>query len=131
MADRVSARLTKAEGRGFGLKVGLAFVVLGGVAWWRGRVHVVAPFETAGVVLIAAGLLVPTRLGPVFRAWMGLGQLLSKVTTPVFLGVVFFIVLAPVGLVMRLTGRSPLPRGKGWVPRAPDARARTDMLRQF
>jgi hypothetical protein len=58
--------------------------------------------------LLAAGLLVPGQLGPVQRAWMGLAHAISKVTTPIFMGVVFFIVLTPVGLVMRLFGRNPI-----------------------
>jgi len=123
--------LTAAEGRRFGLKVGLAFLVLGGVAWWRGRLHVVTPFEVTGGLLIVAGLVVPASLGPVFRVWMGLGHLLSKVTTPIFLGIVFYLVLTPVGLLMRLVGASALPRSTGWAPRAPDARQRSDMQRQF
>jgi hypothetical protein len=131
LADRIPARLTAAEGRQFGLKVGLAFLVLGGVAWWRGRMHVVAPFEAMGGLLILAGLVVPGALGPVFRVWMGLGHLMSKVTTPIFLGIVFYLVLTPVGLLMRLAGAPPLPRSTGWVPRAPDQRQRSDMQRQF
>ena len=89
------------------------------------------PFEDAGALLVLAGLLVPARLGPVYRAWMGVGHVLSKVTTPVFLGVVFYLVLTPVGLLMRLTGSTPLPRSTGWTPRPPEARQRTDMPRQF
>jgi hypothetical protein len=33
---------------------------------------------------------------------------LSKVTTPIFLGIVYFVVLFPVGLVRRVVGRHPL-----------------------
>ena len=135
MAERISARLTAAEGRRFGLTVGAAFLVLAGLAWWRGRAHVGNPFAVIGGLLIVGGFLLPTYLGPVSRAWMGLAHLLSRITTPVFLGVVFYLVLTPVGLVMRLVGASPLPRpgrgSTGWIPRAPDARRRVDLQRQF
>jgi hypothetical protein len=58
--------------------------------------------------LLLAGMLVPQHLGPVNRAWMGLALLLSKVTTPVFMGVVYFLVLAPTGLLRRAAGKSPI-----------------------
>ena len=135
MADRIPGRLTAAEGRRFGLTVGLAFLALAGVAWWRGRVHACVVFAAAGSLLIGGGLVRPTYLGPVSRAWMGLAHVMSKITTPLFLGIVFYFVLTPVGLLMRLVGSRPLPRPKrgssGWIPRAPDARRRLDMERQF
>jgi hypothetical protein len=135
LAHGIPARLTAAEGRRFGLTVGLAFLALAGLAWWRGRVHTSAAFAPLGGLLVLAGLLVPTHLGPVYRAWMGLAHRMSQITTPVFLGIVFYLVLTPVGMLMRLFGGRPLPRpAKGataWVPRAPDARRRVDMERQF
>jgi len=135
LAERIPARLTPADGRRFGLTVGLAFLVLAGVAWWRGRVHVAFVLAAIGGLLILGALLLPAHLGPVFRAWMGLAHVLSRITTPVFLGVVFYLVVTPVGLLMRLFGATPLPRpgtgSTGWIPRAPDARRRLDMERQF
>jgi len=60
--------LSSAEGRRFGLTVGAAFLVLGGALAWRGRA--VAPVALAlGALLLAAGVIVPTRLGPITRAW--------------------------------------------------------------
>ena len=135
MAERIPARLTAAEGRRFGLTVGGAFLVLASLAWWRGRAHACVAFAAIGGLLLLGGLLLPASLGPVFRAWMGLAHLMSRITTPVFLGLLFYLVLMPVGLVMRLFGASPLPRpgvgSSGWIPRAPDARRRLDMERQF
>jgi hypothetical protein len=127
--------LTAAEGRRFGLTVGLAFLALAAVAWWRGRLVGELAFGALGALLVVAGLVVPARLGPVFRAWMGLAHAISKVTTPVFLGLVFYVVVTPVALLMRLFGARALPRpepgSSGWVTRAPEARRRLDMQRQF
>lgn len=135
MAKGVPARLSAAEGRRFGLVVGAAFLLLGGLAWWRehaGRAEVLA---AVGGLLVLAALVLPARLGPVQRAWMGLAAGLSQITTPIFMGVVYFAVLAPVGLVMRLLRRNPLERarsaGSFWVKRAPGTENRADMRHQF
>jgi hypothetical protein len=64
---------------------------------------------------------------------MGMSLALSKVTTPVFMSAVYFIVFTPAAVVMRLLGRNPLARSRRratlWVTRA--AGPRSDMERQF
>ena len=47
-------------------------------------------------------------LGPVERAWMGLAHAISKVTTPIVMGVMYLLVLTPVGLLRRRFGGNPL-----------------------
>ena len=135
MATGIPARLSPAEGRKFGLTVGGAFLVITAILWWRGRMGVVPYFGALGVLLVAAGLLVPTLLGPVNRAWMGLAHLISKVTTPIFMGVVYFVVLTPIGLGMRLAGRRPMVHAVGdkgyWFDRGSAKPEPARMERQF
>jgi hypothetical protein len=115
--------------------VGAAFLVLAGVLWWRGHATGAAVLGICGSLLGLAGIVVPSRLGPVQRGWMGFAHALSKVTTPVFLGVVYFLVMLPVGILLRLLGRNPLkPKhetGSFWIPRADDADRRGTMNNQF
>jgi hypothetical protein len=132
----IPARLTPRQGRKFGLPVGIAFLVLAALLhFWRHKEAAAAVMVSLGGALVLAALLVPTRLGPVERAWMRLARGISKVTTPVFMGVVFFLVVTPVGVVMRLAGHRPLvhrERGGGggfWVE--PASGGRSDMERQF
>jgi hypothetical protein len=121
------------EGRKFGFPVGAAFLLLTLVLAWRG--HAVPAYATAaaGAALIAGALTVPSRLGPVYRAWMALALAMSKVTTPIFMGLLYFVVLTPVGAIRRTFGSNPLkrtPTGTNyWVSRG-DAR-RGDLRRQF
>ena len=76
--------------------------------WWRNHPLPLYILGGLAVGLITAGLVIPGLLGPVYRAWMGLAQVISKVTTPVLMGIVFFVVIAPVGLLMRLFGRNAI-----------------------
>ena len=125
---------TTRELRSFALTVGGAFAALAALLAWRS--HPARAIACAGVatLLVVAGLAMPSRLGGVYRAWMRMAELMSRVTTPVFMAIVYFGVLTPLGLVRRLFGRGTLgtPRdaATGWVRRAPDAR-RSDMRRQF
>jgi Saxitoxin biosynthesis operon protein SxtJ len=135
LATGIPARLTPAEGRKFGLTVGGAFLVITAILWWRGRHGAVPYVGGLGAILIAAGLLAPTRLGPVNRAWMGLAHLISKVTTPIFMGIVYFLIFTPIGVVMHLAGRRPMVhalQGTGyWFDRGADKPEASRMERQF
>ena len=135
LAEAVPARLTTAEGRKFGLTVGIAFLLLGAVSRWRGHDVVPIVLWSLGVSLTLGGLLVPSLLGPVYRAWMQLALLLSKVTTPIFMGAVYFLVITPMGALMRLAGRNPLrhrPTSAGfWVAREPQPDPADSLRRRF
>ena len=135
MATGIPARLTREEGRKFGLTVGAAFLALSGLLWWRGRHSAALVFMALGSLLVLAGLVLPARLGPVQRAWMGFAQLLSRVTTPLFMGIVYFLILTPTGGIMRLFGRNPIRRplsdGSFWVRRPAGEGQRGRMEHQF
>lgn len=135
MERGIPARLTPSEGRRFALPVAGAFAALAGLAWWRGHLAVATAVAAVAGLLFLAGLLVPRHLGPVYRAWMGFALLLSKVTTPIFMGIVFFFVITPVGLAMRIFGRNPVVRkesaGSFWVSRPTGPDRHSDLRRQF
>lgn len=125
--------MTRAEGRRFGVTVGLAFLALALVFWWRGHDVPRAIAGLAALAFLLGGLLLPAYMGPVYRAWMRMGLALSRVTTPVFMSVIFFLVITPFGLVARAVGHRPLrPRGSDsfWRPRAEGDR-KSDLRRQF
>lgn len=134
MEKRIPAGLTPAEGRKFGLTVGAAFLVITGILWWRDHPTAMAVTGTLGGLLVVSGLLIPGHLGPVHDAWMKLALLISKVTTPIFMGVLYFVVLLPAGVIMRLVGKRPLvhPEGESgyWIPRTRGGEPAT-MERQF
>jgi hypothetical protein len=135
LAHAIPARLSPAEGRRFGLTVGLAFLAFAGIAWWRGKIGVTPWLGGLGGVLVLAGLAIPAQLGPVYRAWMGLALVLSKVTTPIFMAVIYFGVLTPIGLIMRLVGRNTMVHkavgGSFWTSRTGEGAGPGSMERQF
>ena len=133
MAAGTPARLTKSEGRRFGLTVGSAFLLLATVLWWRDRPIAMSIMGVIGSALLLGALLVPGSLGPVNRAWMGLADVLSRVTTPLFLGIVYFAVFTPIGMLRRALGHRTLDHeavdGSLWIVRSEPRRS--DLGRQF
>ena len=126
------AGASSSELRRFGLTVGGMFVLLGCLSWWRGHVRPPVVMWTIGVLLVLPALVVPLALDPVRRVWMRFATVLGEVNSRIILGVFFFLVIAPVGFVLRRLFRDPLDRalddGKStnWVRRTtvPVERAR-------
>ena len=133
MASGIPARLSPAEGRKFAFTVGAAFLALAAVMWWREHAIPLRIFGGLGIGLSVLGVVVPGALGPVLRAWMGLAHAISKVTTPILMGAIFFLAITPISLLMRLFGKLPMRAKTGasyWQERNVDAR-RGDLTRQF
>ena len=63
-------------------------------------------------------------LAPLKRAWMKFGELMHHVVSPVVMGVIFFGVFTPVGVVMRAFGRDAMKRR--FEPKAPSYWERRD-----
>ena len=62
------------------------------------------------------GLLAPSTVRPFYRIWMRFGMIMNAFTTPVILGIVYYAVVLPYGVVLRLLGKDPLTRR--WDPAA-------------
>jgi len=95
--------------RGFGLIVGGLFVIIFGILlpWlYEGNLSV-WPWIIS-TALITCALISPLMLSPVYHLWMRFGLLLNSITTPVILGVFFFLILMPMAVFMRFFGRDSL-----------------------
>lgn len=93
---------------------GLLFAVLTAasaayLAWTRGPG---AATEAAVVcaLLILVSMAAPRLLTPAWWPWMVLVRVLGYVNSHLLLGIVFYLMFTPIGLVMRLCGRDPLER---------------------
>jgi len=97
--------------REFGLVVGGVLVLLS--SWWlyRGKFTSISPVTLPlGSLLVLLGLLWPKLLIWPNRGWMLLAEGLSFVMTRIILGIVFFLIMTPIGVVKRLSGWDPLGR---------------------
>ena len=122
--------------RAFGLVFAAVFLLVGAwplvhgglLRWWA-------------LVLAAAFALItvtkPQLLASLNRLWIRLGGLLSKVVSPLALGLLFYAVLAPLGVCLRLAGKDPLKLNRApqaasyWVPRQPPGPPPDSMTNQF
>jgi hypothetical protein len=65
-------------------------------------------FTSLSLVFLLSALLMPNALMPLNWLWIKLGLLIHTIVSPVILGLLFYLVFTPVGLVMRLFGNDLL-----------------------
>jgi Saxitoxin biosynthesis operon protein SxtJ len=122
--------------RGFGFVFAGFFALVAIVRWWKGQGGA-GWFAAAAVAMLLVALLRPSLLAPFNRLWTKLALLISKVMNPVIMGILFFLVVAPIGLLMRAFGKRPLalafdPAAKSyWIERTPPAPLPGSMKNQF
>jgi hypothetical protein len=122
--------------RSFGFVFAAVFAVIalwplmggGGVRWWSAGL--------AGLFVLLA-LVMPAVLAPLNKVWMRLGLLLGKIVSPIALAVMFYLIITPIGLLMRLTGKDPLrlkfakADASYWIRREPPGPKPDSLTNQF
>ncbi|WP_455245774.1 SxtJ family membrane protein [Petrachloros mirabilis] len=96
------------ELRSFGLLVGGLFSVIG---LWPAVVHgddFRAWAVILGGLLMAGGGIHPRLLAPIHKGWMRVGHVLGWVNTRILLGVVFYGLVTPIGVVLRMMGKNTM-----------------------
>ena len=100
--------------RKFGLTTGAILAVLFGllIPWLFGLNFPTWPWIIAAV-LGGLALVLPTFLQPIYIGWMKFGNMMNWINTRLILGLLFYAVFLPIGLVMRLLGKDPMQRKLG------------------
>jgi len=121
--------------RSFGLSVGTVFCVIAALLFWRRRLLGAEIIGTLGFTLVLLGAVWPSLLKWPHIWWWRVARVVGDFNARVLLGVMFVVVLVPVGLIWRLTGRDPLARRRGaspgWSPYPGRYRDRHHYLRMY
>ena len=106
--------------RSFGVSVGIVLCLIAVALWWRGRVTRAEVVGAIGGVLLIAGLAYPPLLKYPSAVWWRFSRALGHVNARVLLTILFSLVLIPLSMVWRMTGKDPLARRRekwpGWSP---------------
>ena len=108
--DRTNQQPTMRDLRQFGLLVGGVFAVIG---LWPVVFRSESPRLWAtilGSLLIVLGAIAPQSLKQVHKGWMKVGHVLGSINTKIILGIIYYLLITPMGLVMRLMGKDPMHR---------------------
>ena len=122
--------------RSFGIVFAIAFAVIAvwplffgeQLRWWSALMS---------AIILAVAFTRADVLRPANKLWTRLGALLHKIVNPIVLGVMFFLVVLPTGLLMGLFRKDPLrtrydkTAGTYWIERGPTRDDRVSLKDQF
>lgn len=95
---------TKKDLRNMGLVFLVALGIIGGIVWYKGGAS--GPWLVGiGVAFGLWGIAWPNGLKPVHKAWMALAVTLGYFISRLLLTIIFYLVLTPIGLIMRALGK--------------------------
>lgn len=124
------------ELRKFGLLVGGVFILLGSLALWNYKAYY-PNLLIPGAILAAVGAIFPTILRWPYVVWMSVAFVLGFIMAHVVLTIFFFLMVTPIGVLARLTGKDFLRLKRHpaavtyWIPREPKPSKPSDYERQF
>ena len=65
-------------------------------------------FLLISIIFLVLGLINSKILSPLNKLWYKFGILLGKIFSPIIMGIIFYLVVTPIGLIMRLIGKDVL-----------------------
>jgi hypothetical protein len=123
--------------RTFGFVFTGIFLIIAGYLWYQdSKPLAIQIFLVLAVTFFAFALFMPIVLRPFNKAWYKLGLLMGRVVSPIVLGILFFILISPIAIVMRLAGRDALKLRKQnvqshWIDRVPPGPSSDSFKEQF
>ena len=112
----VNWRPGRDELRAFGRLLALGFIGIGLALWlmvrWKSGRWESWPLWLGGTCSVLGSICwaVPSVARPIYVAWFAVGGVIGFCITSLLLIVVFYLVITPVGLILRLLGKDPLER---------------------
>ncbi|MDY6970745.1 MAG: hypothetical protein SV775_00285 [Thermodesulfobacteriota bacterium] len=127
----------KIQIRKFGLVAFIFFGCLCALGIWSKKPFPICLFGSLSFLGLGF-ILLPSRLRPVYAAWLKTAHLLGRIMTALLLTLAYYMVVTPSALLKRLFGGPPLPAGESkektssyWVPRTESAQPRERFLKRY
>ena len=110
--------------RDFGIVMSLAFTVFAGISFWKWKfvTKLCLTMILLATVMLPLALFAPRTLAKPERAWMIFGEKIGNVMTLVIMTLTYVVLVVPIGLFLRLTGKDLLSlkidksKKSYWVP---------------
>lgn len=133
---RHTPQIHSSSDRSFGFVFATVFMIIAIYPLLHAETIRIWAMVVSGIFLLLAAIR-PQVLAPANRLWTKFGLLLHNIVSPIALGILFFLVVTPTGLLMRLLGKDPLrlrfdpAAGSYWIRRDPPGPAADSLKNQF
>ena len=94
----------KSDLRKFGITIGVILLIIAGFLFWKEK-ESFQTLLTFGITSCILGIGIPFILKPIYWVWMIFATILGWIMTRVILSLLFYIILTPIGLILRFFGK--------------------------
>jgi len=91
--------------RNFGLAIGIILVIIGSLLYWKGK-ESFFQFYLLSLLVAGSGLFIPSVLKPFHIVMMKISNFLGGYITVIILTILYYLLITPISLAYRLSGRS-------------------------
>jgi hypothetical protein len=126
----------KSDWKKFGITMGVIFTIIGLYLLWKKNNYFEYSFFLSAAFFIL-GLVLPSVLKYVYKAWMSLAVVMGFIMTRVIMFIIFFLIVTPIGLIASITGKKFLDMKidqsakSYWIARESAQKVKSDYERQF
>jgi hypothetical protein len=97
-------KTNKKELQKFGLTFSIILGIIGGFLLYKGNTNTYW-FLSAGALFLFLGMFLPQSLKLIYKIWMGLALIIGWFMSRLILSALFYMIVTPIGLCMRLVGK--------------------------
>ena len=101
---RLKSKIKTSSNRNFGLVFFIVFLILGFWPITNGE-EIRIWLVVISLIFLVLGMIKSKLLTPLNKLWFKFGMILGAIVAPVVMGAVFFLVVTPIGIVMRAMGK--------------------------
>tara|TARA_B100002052_G_scaffold292132_1_gene313212 strand:+ start:37 stop:450 length:414 start_codon:yes stop_codon:yes gene_type:complete len=129
-------KTSKKEIRSFGITIGIIFLIVAGFLFYKEKDSFQLFIYMAGSFM-SLGLLIPIILKPIYLVWMIFAVILGWFMTRFILSLLFFLVVTPIALLLKVIGKDLLGlkkqeiQGSYWNRRNSDKEQNQNYEKQF
>ena len=126
----------KSDWKKFGITMGIILSIIGFYLLWKKNNNYNYMLFLAAAFFIT-GLILPSILRPIYKAWMALAVVMNFIMTRVIMAVIFYLIVTPTGLIAFLTRKKFLDMKidksakSYWIIREKTNKLKSDYERQF
>ena len=108
---KAESKIKISSNRSFGLVFFIVFLI---VALWplKSGEDIRIWSLALSIIFFSLGILNSKLLTPLNKLWFKFGILLGSIVSPIVMGIVFFLVVTPTSIIMRLLGKDLLKKNK-------------------
>ena len=98
---------SQSSNKSFGLLFFVVFLILGLWPLKNGE-NLNFYFITVSIIFLILGLINSKLLSPLNKSWIKLGEILGIIIAPIVMALVYFVVLTPISIIVRIFGKDLL-----------------------